>query len=175
MVLSRQGHARGGWMHHRCLKRSQSRPPPPPPDRTRVPPPASPGAVARARLHCANAFWVNRPNGTRGGNTIGIMRRTLGILISATVVFGAHCRGTLQELRPYTRGLLKAPTPALRKDAARAHRANLDYLRACVKRRTVAWHHAKGAYEVATAEANADYARAVGADPTGYNSPKVFN
>jgi predicted small lipoprotein YifL len=89
--------------------------------------------------------------------------------------YAGQCRAARQELRGYTRGLLKAPTQELRKDALRIHRENLRYLRSCENGRAVAWHHATGAYEAATAEANADYARAIGADPSEYNAPKVFD
>jgi hypothetical protein len=90
-------------------------------------------------------------------------------------LYAGECRSALQELQAHTRGLLKAPTPTLRKDAARVHRANVRYLRSCIRGRVVAWHHAKGAFDAATGQANADYARAVGADPTRYDTPKVFD
>ena len=88
--------------------------------------------------------------------------------------YADQCRAALQELRAHIPGLLRAPTERLRQDAARVHRANRSYLRACVKGRAVAWHHAKGAFDAAAGQANADYARAVGTDPTAYNAPKVF-
>jgi hypothetical protein len=88
--------------------------------------------------------------------------------------YSAQCRDALNELQPYTRGLLKAPTPQLRRDALRVHRAGVAYLRACVRGRAVAWHHGGAAWEVATTQANIDYARAMGANPTAYDAPKVF-
>lgn len=88
--------------------------------------------------------------------------------------YAGQCRSARQELVSYARGLLRAPTAELRRDARRIHRANLRYLRSCEEGRAVAWHHAAGAYQSATVEANADYARAVGADPTAYDAPKVF-
>jgi hypothetical protein len=89
--------------------------------------------------------------------------------------YAGQCRSARQELDGYTRGLLRAPTAELRRDARRIHRANLRYLRSCEKGRAVAWHHAAGAYQAATTEANADYARAAGADPTAYDAPKAFD
>lgn len=89
--------------------------------------------------------------------------------------YSTRCRGALLELKPYARGLLKAPTEQLRRDAKRIHRANLAYLRACIKGRAVAWHHAGAAYDVATADANTDYARALGMEPGRYDTPTVFH
>ena len=88
--------------------------------------------------------------------------------------YSARCRGALLELKPYAGGLLKAPTQPLRSDAKRVHRASLAYLRACIKGRAVAWHHAGAAYDVATTDANTDYARALGLEPGRYDTPKVF-
>jgi hypothetical protein len=88
--------------------------------------------------------------------------------------YSGQCRDALHELKPYARGLLKAPTPPLRRDALRVHHAGLAYLRACVRGRAVAWHHGDAAWEVSTTQANIDFARAMGANPTGYDAPKVF-
>lgn len=88
--------------------------------------------------------------------------------------YSARCRNALLELKPYARGLLKAPTRQLRKDAKRLHRANLAYLHACVRGRAVAWHHAGAAYEVAATDVNTDYARALGLEPGRYDTPRVF-
>ena len=88
--------------------------------------------------------------------------------------YTGQCQDALHELQPYTRGLLRAPTARLRKDGNRIHRANVSYLRACVRGRAVAWHHGKAAWIVTTNQANLNYARAMGANPTAYDAPKVF-
>ena len=88
--------------------------------------------------------------------------------------YATRCRGALQELKPYARGLLRAPTERLRKDATRLHRASVAYLRACIRGRAVAWHHARAAYDVAANNVNTDYAHALGLVPGRYDTPKVF-
>ena len=62
--------------------------------------------------------------------------------------YSSQCRDALNELKPYSGGLLKAPTSRLRKDARRVHRVGVTYLRACVHGRAVAWHHARAAWDV---------------------------